>query len=138
MLFRSRVTQFAGRASYAKPDVLDRTAVREFVVGAGPGYLDVRGTAKRPAMRRGDIRIADATTGWNATIDGKPANIGRSTSGAVTVAVPSTAQTRVHIWRDDSIRRWWIAGQGLLWLIVLVMALPSRQRTSVVDEDGDS
>ena len=133
-----RVTQFAGRASYAKPDVLDRAAVRAFVVGSGPGYLDLRGTAKRPAMRRGDIRIADATIGWNAEIDGKPATIGRSTSGAVAVDLPSTAQTRVHIWRDDSTRRWWIAGQVLLWLIVLVMALPSRQRTQAVDEDGDA
>lgn len=133
-----RVTAFAGRASFAKPDVMDRTAVREFDVGRGPGFLDIRGTAKRPAMRAGDIRIADGTSGWRASIDGETAVVGRSASGAVTIGLATTAQTRVHIWRDDSIRRWWIAGQVLLWLLVLVMALPSRHRVAAADEDGDS
>lgn len=133
-----RVTQFAGRASFARTDETDRAAVREFVIGTGPGAMDLRGTAKKAALPAGDIRIADASTGWRATVDGRGVDVARSASGVVQIAVKATAQTRVHVWRDDSLRRWWIAGQTLLWLLVLIMAFPSRQRVSVADEDGDS
>ncbi|MFE2361955.1 hypothetical protein ACFXC7_13315 [Streptomyces virginiae] len=100
-------------------------------VAAGP----VEAHGKIPAGEAGRVlRIADrADAGWQATLDGKPLKAKTLDGWAQGFELP-TGGGRLDLVHEDSLLRTaWNWTQGLLALVLLVMALPGRR--AQLDDD---
>ncbi|MFE7301420.1 glycosyltransferase [Streptomyces sp. NPDC057579] len=131
-----RVDQRVSRISIVPGQTKEGTgngdAVAPVPVPAGP--VDAH-TTKVPAGPAGRIlRIADAADdGWHATLDGtalKPVTVDGWAQG---FQLPSDAG-RLDLTHDNPLgHTLWLWGQGLLALVLVVMALPGRRRE--IDDD---
>lgn len=94
-------------------------------VDAGP----VRAHAKIPAGEEGrTLRVADrADPGWKATLDGKPLTPKTVDGWAQGFALPKDGGRLDLVHTDSLPRDAWHWVQGLLALVLLVMALPGRR-----------
>ncbi|WP_438487670.1 glycosyltransferase [Streptomyces sp. S186] len=107
-------------------------AVAPVAVAAGP--VAAHG-AKVPAGPAGRIlRIADAADdGWHATLDGTPLKPVTVDGWAQGFQLPSSGG-RLDLTHDNALgHTLWLWTQGLLALVLVVMALPGRRRE--VDDD---
>ncbi|MFE3651117.1 family 2 glycosyl transferase, partial [Streptomyces sp. NPDC059152] len=131
-----RVDQRVSRISIVPGQTKEGTgngdAVAPVPVPAGP--VDAH-TTKVPAGPAGRIlRIADAADdGWHATLDGtalKPVTVDGWAQG---FQLPSDGG-RLDLTHDNPLgHTLWLWGQGLLALVLVVMALPGRRRE--IDDD---
>ncbi|MET9610799.1 glycosyltransferase family 2 protein [Streptomyces sp. NPDC006512] len=116
----------------ARVTILDRRQGRApIAVDAGP----VRARARIPAGEEGrTLRLADrADPGWKATLDGKPLTPTTLDGWAQGFELPREGG-RLDLVHEDSLTRdAWHWGQGLLALLLLVMALPGR--SARLDDD---
>ncbi|MEU0248462.1 glycosyltransferase family 2 protein [Streptomyces sp. NPDC006235] len=100
-------------------------------VAAGP--VDIHTTI--PAGPDGRVlRLADtASDGWTATLDGKPLTRTTVDGWAQGFKLPATGG-RLDVTYDDSVGHTaWLWAQGLLAVVLVVLALPGRRRD--VDDD---
>ncbi|MFD9410961.1 glycosyltransferase family 2 protein [Streptomyces sp. NPDC059989] len=100
-------------------------------VAAGP----VEAHGKIPAGEAGRVlRIADrADSGWQATLDGKPLKPKTLDGWAQGFELPA-GEGRLDLVHEDSlVRTVWHWAQGVLALVLLVMALPGRRER--LDDD---
>ncbi|MFJ3840521.1 glycosyltransferase family 2 protein [Streptomyces sp. NPDC090054] len=122
----------------ARVTVLDGKEGRApIAVDAGP----VEAHAKIPAGEEGrTLRVADrADPGWRATLDGKPLTPTTLDGWAQGFELPRDGG-RLDLVHEDSLTRdAWHWAQGLLALVLLVMALPGRRARlddDLPDEDA--
>ncbi|MFJ6797897.1 glycosyltransferase [Streptomyces sp. NPDC091268] len=128
----SRLSQLDGSALWR----VDRQVARAVIVSGKPGEAPIPVASgpvevhtKVPAGEAGRLlRIADrAAPGWQATLDGKPLEPKTVDGWAQAFELPA-AGGRLDLVHEDALTRtaWhWI--QGLLALVLLVMALPGRR-----------
>lgn len=76
----------------------------------------------------GTIRIADATQGWNARVDGRPATIERSASGTVVLDLPLGVRSDLVLERRDRGRSIWLVIQACVLAALALAAVPSRRK----------
>ncbi|MEV6729473.1 MULTISPECIES: glycosyltransferase family 2 protein [unclassified Streptomyces] len=137
----SRLSQLDGSALWR----VDRQVARAAIVSGKPGEAPipvasgpVEAHTKIPAGEAGGagrvLRIADrAAPGWQATLDGKPLKPKTLDGWAQGFELPA-AGGRLDLVHEDALTRTaWHWAQGLLALVLLVMALPGR-RTSLDDD----
>lgn len=100
-------------------------------VAAGP----VEAHGKIPDGEAGRVlRIADrADSGWRATLDGKPLTPKTLDGWAQGFELPAAGGRLDLVHEDSLLRTGWHWAQGLLALVLLVMALPGRRRR--LDDD---
>ncbi|MFB6846304.1 glycosyltransferase [Streptomyces sp. NPDC056373] len=100
-------------------------------VAAGP--VDIHTTIPAGADGR-VLRLADsASDGWTATLDGKPLTPTTVDGWAQGFRLPATGGT-LDVTYDDPIGHTaWLWAQGLLAVVLVVLALPGRRRD--VDDD---
>ncbi|MFG2880049.1 glycosyltransferase family 2 protein [Streptomyces sp. NPDC048337] len=100
-------------------------------VAAGP----VEAHGKIPAGEADRVlRIADrADSGWQATLDGKPLKPETLDGWAQGFELPADGGRLDLVHEDSLLRTAWHWAQGLLALVLLVMALPGRRRR--LDDD---
>ncbi|MEG8279493.1 glycosyltransferase [Streptomyces sp. AHA2] len=100
-------------------------------VAAGP--VDIHTTIPAGAGGR-LLRLADtASDGWTATLDGKPLKPTTVDGWAQGFELPA-AGGRLDVTHDDPIGHTaWLWAQGLLALVLVVLALPGRRRD--IDDD---
>lgn len=100
-------------------------------VAAGP--VDIRTTIPTGADGR-VLRLADsASDGWSATLDGKPLTPTTVDGWAQGFELPA-AGGRLDVTYDDPIGHTaWLWAQGLLAVVLVVLALPGRRRD--IDDD---
>ncbi|MFG2985398.1 glycosyltransferase family 2 protein [Streptomyces sp. NPDC048258] len=100
-------------------------------VAAGP----VEAHGKIPAGEAGRVlRIADrADSGWRATLDGKPLTPKTLDGWAQGFELPADAGRLDLVHEDSLVRTVWHWAQGVLALVLLVMALPGRRER--LDDD---
>ncbi|MBT2447515.1 glycosyltransferase family 2 protein [Streptomyces sp. ISL-43] len=134
----SRLSKLEGSALWR----VDRQVARVVIVPAKPGEAPipvasgpVEAHTKIPAGEADRVlRIADkAAPGWQATLDGKPLKAKTLDGWAQGFELPA-AGGRLDLVHEDALTRTaWHWAQGLLALVLLVMALPGR-RTSLDDD----
>ena len=100
-------------------------------VAAGP--VDIHTTIPTGAGGR-VLRLADAASdGWSATLDGKPLTRTTVDGWAQGFELPATGG-RLDVTHDDPIGHTvWLWAQGLLAVVLVVLALPGRRRD--IDDD---
>ena len=76
----------------------------------------------------GTLRIADATQGWVARVDGRPAEIERSASGTVVLDLPLGARSDIVVERRDRGRSMWLVVHTCVLAALVLAAVPSRRR----------
>ncbi|MCP3760348.1 glycosyltransferase family 2 protein [Streptomyces sp. TBY4] len=128
----SRLSKLEGSALWR----VDRQVARAVIVSGKPGEAPipvasgpVEAHTKIPAGEAGRVlRIADqAGPGWRATLDGKPLKAKTLDGWAQGFELPADAG-RLDLVHEDSLTRTaWHWAQGLLALVLLVMALPGRR-----------
>ncbi|GAA3303049.1 hypothetical protein GCM10020295_50610 [Streptomyces cinereospinus] len=134
----SRLSQQDGGALWR----VDRQVARAVIVpasGAGDpqpvaaGPVDIRTTVPGGADGR-ILRLADtASDGWTATLDGRPLPRTTVDGWAQGFELPASGGT-LDVRYDDPIGRTaWLWAQGLLAVVLVVLALPGRRRE--VDDD---
>lgn len=74
-----------------------------------------------------------ADSGWRATLDGAELRSAQPNSGMQTFRLPSSGG-QVEITRSETARRTWLAGQGALLGLVVVMALPGVRTEEEIRE----
>lgn len=112
----------------------------EFTISSDvdPGRLEVLAAGSgEPALSAATIRIADATDGWRAVVDGRSIELARTASGTWVLDLPGGARNSIVIERVDRSRATWLTVQAGLLLVVVAWALPTRRR-SPIEEDGDA
>ncbi|MFJ7180837.1 glycosyltransferase [Streptomyces massasporeus] len=132
----TRLSQQAGGALWrVNREVARATIVRASgapqPVAAGP--VDIHTTI--PTGARGRVlRLADAASdGWSATLDGKPLTRTTADGWAQGFELPATGG-RLDVTYDDPIGHTaWLWAQGLLAVVLVVLALPGRRRD--IDDD---
>ncbi|WP_078988165.1 glycosyltransferase family 2 protein [Streptomyces sp. XY332] len=134
----SRLSQLDGSALWR----VDRQVARAVIVSGKPGEAPipvasgpVEAHTKIPAGEAGRmLRIADrAAPGWQATLDGKPLKPKTLDGWAQGFELPA-AGGRLDLVHEDALTRTaWHWAQGLLALVLLVMALPGRRAS--LDDD---
>ncbi|WP_030296885.1 glycosyltransferase family 2 protein [Streptomyces katrae] len=134
----SRLSQLDGSALWR----VDRQVARAAIVSGKPGEAPipvasgpVEAHTKIPAGEAGRmLRIADrAAPGWQATLDGKPLKPKTLDGWAQGFELPA-AGGRLDLVHEDALTRTaWHWAQGLLALVLLVMALPGRRAS--LDDD---
>ncbi|THA34126.1 glycosyltransferase family 2 protein [Streptomyces sp. A1547] len=134
----SRLSQLDGSALWR----VDRQVARAVLVSGKPGEAPipvasgpVEAHTKIPAGEAGRmLRIADrAAPGWQATLDGKPLKPKTLDGWAQGFELPA-AGGRLDLVHEDALTRTaWHWAQGLLALVLLVMALPGRRAS--LDDD---
>ncbi|MFE9560956.1 glycosyltransferase [Streptomyces sp. NPDC006487] len=128
----SRLSKLEGSALWR----VDRQVARAVIVSGKPGEapipvasgpVEVR--TKIPAGEAGRVlRIADrADPGWRATLDGKPLQAKTLDGWAQGFELPAAAGELDLVHEDALTRTAWHWAQGLLALVLLVMALPGRR-----------
>ncbi|MFE2289099.1 glycosyltransferase family 2 protein [Streptomyces sp. NPDC059443] len=134
----SRLSKLEGSALWR----VDRQVARAVIVPAKDGEAPVpvasgpvEAHTKIPAGEAGrTLRIADkAAPGWQATLDGKPLKAKTLDGWAQGFELPAAGGRLDLVHRDALTRSAWHWAQGLLALVLLVMALPGR-RTSLDDD----
>ncbi|GGX17066.1 integral membrane regulatory protein [Streptomyces malachitofuscus] len=133
----SRLSQQAGGALWR----VDRQVARASVVPAGDG--EARPVAAGPVEIHTKIsggaegrvlRLADAAAeGWTATLDGKPLTRTTVDGWAQGFELPSSGGTLDVTYEDPITHTAWLWAQGLLAVVLVVMALPGRRRD--IDDD---
>ncbi|MET9888276.1 glycosyltransferase [Streptomyces sp. NPDC006430] len=134
----SRLSQLDGSALWR----VDRQVARAAIVSGKPGEAPIPVASgpvevhtKIPAGEAGRVlRIADrAVPGWKATLDGKPLKPKTVDGWAQAFELPA-AGGRLDLVHEDALTRTaWHWAQGLLALVLLVMALPGRRAS--LDDD---
>ncbi|HZG05667.1 MAG TPA: glycosyltransferase family 2 protein [Streptomyces sp.] len=124
----ARITVVPGGSREAAPG---GTAAEPVTVAAGP----VEAHADVPAGPAGRVlRIADAADpGWQATLDGRPLEPVTVDGWAQGFELPAEGGRLDLTYETPATHTGWVWAQGLLGLVVLVMALPGRRRE--VDDD---
>ncbi|MET9853850.1 glycosyltransferase family 2 protein [Streptomyces sp. NPDC006450] len=128
----SRLSKLEGSALWR----VDRQVARAVIVSGKPGEapipvasgpVEVR--TKIPAGEAGRVlRIADrADPGWRATLDGKPLKARTLDGWAQGFELPAAAGELDLVHEDALTLTAWHWAQGLLALVLLVMALPGRR-----------
>ncbi|KES03515.1 family 2 glycosyl transferase [Streptomyces toyocaensis] len=135
----SRLSQQAGGALWR----VDRQVARASIVPAGEGDAEPQPVAAGPVEIHTRIpngaegrvlRLADAAAdGWTATLDGKPLTRTTVDGWAQGFELPSSGGTLDVTYEDPVTHTAWLWAQGLLALVLVVMALPGRRRD--VDDD---
>lgn len=127
----SRLSKLEGSALWR----VDRQVARAVIVPAKSGEAPipvasgpVEAHTKIPAGEAGRVlRIADrATPGWQATLDGKPLKAKTLDGWAQGFELPAAGGHLDLVHEDAFTRTAWHWAQGLLALVLLVMALPGR------------
>lgn len=128
----SRLSKLEGSALWR----VDRQVARAVIVSGKPGEAPipvasgpVEARTKIPAGEAGRVlRIADrADPGWRATLDGKPLTAKTLDGWAQGFELPAAAGELDLVHEDALTRTAWHWAQGLLALVLLVMALPGRR-----------
>ncbi|WP_407838921.1 glycosyltransferase [Streptomyces sp. DSM 116496] len=128
----SRLSKLEGSALWR----VDRQVARAVIVSGKPGEAPipvasgpVEAHTKIPAGEAGRVlRIADqADPGWQATLDGKPLKAKTLDGWAQGFELPADAGELDLVHEDALTRTAWHGVQGLLALVLLVMALPGRR-----------
>ncbi|MGX1270387.1 hypothetical protein RKD18_003581 [Streptomyces phaeoluteigriseus] len=134
----SRLSQQDGSALWRVDQEVSRAAIvtaagkgAPTAVAAGP--VDIHTTIPEGADGR-ILRLADAVAdGWTATLDGKPLTRTTVDGWAQGFELPASGG-RLDVTYDDPFGHTaWLWAQGLLALVLLVLALPGRRRD--VDDD---
>ncbi|MEU9354788.1 glycosyltransferase [Streptomyces griseoloalbus] len=135
----SRLSQQAGGALWRVDHQVARASIvpaeegdsRPQPVAAGPVEIHTR----IPNGGEGRVlRLADATAdGWTATLDGKPLSRTTVDGWAQGFELPATGGTLDVTYDDPISHTAWLWAQGLLAVVLVVMALPGRRRD--VDDD---
>ncbi|MFF6807680.1 glycosyltransferase [Streptomyces sp. NPDC012616] len=100
-------------------------------VAAGP--VDIHTTLPAGAAGR-VLRLADAAAdGWTATLDGKPLTPTTVDGWAQGFELPASGGTLNVAYDDPFAHTAWLWAQGLLSVVLVVLALPGRRRD--VDDD---
>ncbi|MEY9967443.1 GT2 family glycosyltransferase [Streptacidiphilus sp. MAP12-16] len=126
-----RVTLNVARAVIRTPGTAD------VAVPAGP--VDVAATVPSGADGR-VLRLADpADASWQATLDGKALTPTTVDGWAQGFQLPAAGGQLAVSYHESPIHTAWIAGQGFLALVVLVLALPGRRdrRDDDQPEEGE-
>ncbi|MFI1419371.1 glycosyltransferase [Streptomyces sp. NPDC020731] len=135
----SRLSQQAGGALWR----VDRQVARASIVPAegsadepvpvAAGPVDIH--TKIPNGAEGRVlRLADTTAeGWTATLDGKPLTRTTVDGWAQGFELPASGGTLDVTYDDPITHTAWLWAQGLLAVVLVVMALPGRRRD--VDDD---
>ncbi|MFE9775045.1 glycosyltransferase [Streptomyces sp. NPDC005931] len=123
-----RVDQQVARASIVPAQ---GTEAEPRPVAAGPVEIHTR----IPGGPDGRIlRLADtAAEGWTATLDGKPLTRTTVDGWAQGFQLPASGGTLDVTYADPFTRTAWLWAQGLLAVVLVVLALPGRRRD--VDDD---
>ncbi|MEV6950729.1 glycosyltransferase family 2 protein [Streptomyces sp. NPDC051183] len=134
----SRLSQLDGSALWR----VDRQVARVVIASGKPGEAPipvasgpVEAHTKIPAGEAGRVlRVADrAAPGWQATLDGKPLKAKTVDGWAQGFELPA-AGGRLDLVHEDALTRTaWHWAQGLLALVLIVMALPGR--SARLDDD---
>ncbi|MFF1408336.1 glycosyltransferase [Streptomyces sp. NPDC058289] len=128
----SRLSKLEGSALWR----VDRQVARAVIVSGKPGEVPIPVASgpvevhtKIPAGESGRVlRIADqADPGWQATLDGKPLKAKTLDGWAQGFELPADAGELDLVHEDALTRTAWHWAQGLLALVLLVMALPGRR-----------
>ncbi|WP_078622063.1 glycosyltransferase family 2 protein [Streptomyces sp. NRRL S-244] len=128
----SRLSQLDGSALWR----VDRQVARAAIVSGKPGEAPIPVASgpvevhtKIPAGESGRVlRIADrAAPGWQATLDGKPLKSKTLDGWAQGFELPADGGRLDLVHADAFTRTAWHWAQGLLALVLLVMALPGRR-----------
>ncbi|WP_327253032.1 glycosyltransferase [Streptomyces sp. NBC_01244] len=128
----SRLSKLEGSALWR----VDRQVARAVIVSGKPGEAPipvasgpVEARTKIPAGEAGRVlRLADrADAGWRATLDGKPLQAKTLDGWAQGFELPAAAGELDLVHEDALTRTAWHWAQGLLALVLLVMALPGRR-----------
>ncbi|MFB6810981.1 glycosyltransferase family 2 protein [Streptomyces sp. NPDC056387] len=131
----SRLSQLDGSALWR----VDRQVARATIVSGKPGEAPIPVASgpvevhtKIPAAEAGGagrvLRIADrAAPGWQATLDGKPLKPKTLDGWAQGFELPASGGRLDLVHEDALLRTAWHWAQGLLALVLLVMALPGRR-----------
>ncbi|WP_193514070.1 glycosyltransferase [Streptomyces griseoloalbus] len=135
----SRLSQQAGGALWR----VDHQVARASIVLAGEGDSRPQPVAAGPVEIHTKIpnggegrvlRLADATAdGWTATLDGKPLSRTTVDGWAQGFELPAAGGTLDVTYDDPITHTAWLWAQGLLSVVLVVMALPGRRRD--VDDD---
>ncbi|MEV4440275.1 glycosyltransferase family 2 protein [Streptomyces sp. NPDC049577] len=120
---------------------VDRQVARVTVTGAGQAAPvpvaagPVEAHTKLPAGPAGRVlRLADkATPGWTATLDGKPLTRTTVDGWAQGFRLPATGGRLDLTYETPLGRAAWTWAQGLLAVVLVVLALPGRRRR--IDDD---
>ncbi|MFD5742838.1 glycosyltransferase [Streptomyces massasporeus] len=132
----TRLSQQAGGALWR----VNREVARATIVSASgtpqpvaAGPVDIHTTIPTGAGGR-VLRLADAASdGWSATLDGKPLTRTTADGWAQGFELPTTGG-RLDVTYDDPIGHTaWLWAQGLLAVVLVVLALPGRRRD--IDDD---
>ncbi|MFD5912239.1 glycosyltransferase [Streptomyces massasporeus] len=132
----TRLSQQAGGALWR----VNREVARATIVSASgtpqpvaAGPVDIHTTIPAGAGGR-VLRLADAASdGWSATLDGKPLTRTTVDGWAQGFELPATGG-RLDVTYDDPIGHTaWLWAQGLLAVVLVVLALPGRRRD--IDDD---
>ncbi|MFE6091773.1 glycosyltransferase [Streptomyces massasporeus] len=132
----TRLSQQAGGALWR----VNREVARATIVSASgtpqpvaAGPVDIHTTIPTGAGGR-VLRLADAASdGWSATLDGKPLTRTTADGWAQGFELPATGG-RLDVTYDDPIGHTaWLWAQGLLAVVLVVLALPGRRRD--IDDD---
>ncbi|MFF5160657.1 glycosyltransferase [Streptomyces sp. NPDC000348] len=138
----SRLSQQAGGALWR----VDRQVARATIVPAeagkdgggepvpvAAGPVDIHTGIPDGAEGR-VLRLADtAAEGWSATLDGKPLTRTTVDGWAQGFELPATGGTLDVTYDDPVTHTAWLWAQGLLAVVLVVMALPGRRRD--IDDD---
>ncbi|MFD9358973.1 glycosyltransferase [Streptomyces sp. NPDC060031] len=128
----SRLSQIDGSALWR----VDRQVARAVIVSGKPGEAPIPVASglvevhtKIQAGEAGRVlRIADrAAPGWQATLDGKPLRAKTVDGWAQAFELPAAGGRLDLVHEDAFTRTAWHWAQGLLALVLLVMALPGRR-----------
>lgn len=123
-------------ASLTHPDRLLAWPAFESAGQSDPGHARLNAATatsqNQQLLAPSVIAIADVTSHWSATVDGRPADVTRTESGTWLVDIPVGARASVVIERSDQARTLWVLLQGLVVVLVVLMAVPRRRR-----RDGD-
>lgn len=132
----TRLSQQAGGALWR----VNREVARATIVSASgtpqpvaAGPVDIHTTIPAGAGGR-VLRLADAASdGWSATLDGKPLTRTTADGWAQGFELPTTGG-RLDVTYDDPVGHTaWLWTQGLLAVVLVVLALPGRRRD--IDDD---
>ncbi|WP_145868889.1 glycosyltransferase [Streptomyces capillispiralis] len=135
----SRLSQQAGGALWR----VDRQVSRASIVPAGDGDAEPQPVAAGPVEIHTEIpsgtegrtlRLADtAADGWTATLDGEPLPRTTVDGWAQGFELPASGGTLDVTYDAPVTHTAWLWTQGLLAVVLVVMALPGRRRD--VDDD---